>query len=118
MSGLMGISTEVIEASRLDGSSTFRRILTIDLPSVMGQIRFFLVFGIIAGLQDYSTQIVLTNGGPGYSTYVPGYYMYIQAFTGGNMGYACAIGTSLFIIIAIFSAMAFGLIKNRIQGDI
>ena len=114
MSGLMSISSEVIESSRLDGCSTLRRIWAIDLPNILGQIRYFLVFGIIGGLQDYSTQIVLTKGGPGYSTYVPGYYMYMQAFTAGNMGYACAIGTTIFIIIAIITALTFK-VMNRAQ---
>lgn len=106
-SGLMSISGEVIESSRLDGCSTLKRIFKIDLPLISGQIRYFLIFGIIGGLQDYSVQIVLTQGRPGYATYVPGYYMYLQAFTAGNMGYACAIGTMIFVIIAVISALTF-----------
>jgi ABC-type sugar transport system permease subunit len=118
MSGLMGISTEVIESTRLDGCSTLRRIWSIDIPSLMGQIRYFLVFGIIAGLQDYGVQVVLTQGGPGYSTFVPGYYMYIQAFTAGNMGYACAIGTTIFVVIAVITAFTFKLLNsNRFTAD-
>lgn len=106
-SGLMSISGEVIESSRLDGCSTLKRIFKIDLPLISGQIRYFLIFGIIGGLQDYSVQIVLTQGRPGYATYVPGYYMYLQAFTAGNMGYACAVGTMIFVIIAVISALTF-----------
>lgn len=113
MSGLMNISSEVIEASRLDGASTFYRIRKIDLPLLIGQIRYFLIFGIIGGLQDYGTQIVLTKGGPGYSTYVPGYYMYIQAFTAGKMGYACAIGTTIFISILVLTILSFRFMKKN-----
>ena len=105
LSGLLGISNEVIEASMLDGASVMRRIFSIHLPLIKGQIRYFLVFGIINALQDYSFQIVLTNGGPGYSTYVPGFYMYKQAFTYGNMGYASAIGTVLFLVIFSFTVL-------------
>lgn len=106
-SGLMNISQDVLEASRLDGCSTLKRIFLIDLPNITGQIRYFLIFGIIGGLQDYSVQIVLTQGRPGYATYVPGYYMYVQAFTAGNMGYACAIGTAIFVVIALITAATF-----------
>lgn len=112
-SGLMSISTEVIESSRLDGCSTLKRIFKIDLPLIAGQIRYFLIFGIIGGLQDYSVQIVLTQGRPGYATYVPGYYMYLQAFTAGNMGYACAIGTMIFVIIALISAFTFKMTRSN-----
>lgn len=111
-SGLMNISQDVMEASRLDGCSTMKRVFMIDIPNIMGQIRYFLIFGIIGGLQDYSVQIVLTQGRPGYATYVPGYYMYIQAFTAGNMGYACAIGTTIFIVIAVITAATFKITRS------
>lgn len=117
MSGLMNISTEVIEASRLDGANVFQRIIKIDLPLLIGQIRYFLIFGLIGGFQDYGTQIVLTDGGPGYSTYVPGYYMYQQAFMHDRMGYASSIGTILFFVILGFSVLAFKFINSsKIQG--
>ena len=113
MSGIMNISQEVIEASRLDGASTFRRIVSIDLPLLIGQVRYFLIFGIIGGLQDYGIQVALTEGGPGYSTYVPGYYMYNQAFMFDNFGYASSIGAVMFVIIAVFSGIASKFVKDK-----
>ncbi len=113
MSGLMNIGAEIREASLLDGASTLQRITKIDVPLVMGQIRYFVIFGIINALQDYSVQIILTNGGPGYTTYVPGYYMFKQAFSYGNMGYASAIGTLLFVVIFIFTLLAMRFMKSK-----
>lgn len=99
MSGLMNISGEVIEASILDGYTPMQRIRHIDLPLLIGQIKYFLVFGLIGGIQDYNSQLVLTQGGPGYTTYVPGYYMYIKAFGASRMGYASAVGVVMFVVI-------------------
>lgn len=112
MSGLMNVSGEMLEASRLDGAGVLKRIYHIDIPLLMGQFRYFIIFGIIGGLQDYGIQIVLTQGGPGYSTYVPGYYMYTEAFVAGRMGYACAIGTTIFIVIFILSLSVFKYLKT------
>lgn len=109
ISGMNAVSGEVIEASELDGCGTWRRIFFIDIPLLVGQIRYFFIFGLIGLLQDYSIQVVLTNGGPGYDTYVPGWYMYRLAFTSGRYGYACAIGTVLFIVILAISLTAFKL---------
>ncbi len=109
ISGMMSISGEVIEASQLDGCGTWRRIFTIDIPLLLGQIRYFLVFGFIGLMQDYGIQMILTNGGPGYTTYVPGWYMYKLAFAFGKYGYACAIGTILFVAIFAVSLVAFKL---------
>lgn len=113
MAGLMNISSEVIESSELDGAGLLRRIWHIDLPHLMGQVRFFLIFGIIGGLQDFGIQIVLTSGGPGYSTYVPAYYMYIEAFTAGRMGYATTIGTVMFAAIFLLSLVAYRGMKTE-----
>lgn len=103
LAGLNALSGEIIESTKLDGASTLRRIVSIDLPLLMGQIRYFLVFGLIGNLQDYSVQVVLTGGGPGYATYVPGYYMYHQAFMFNNKYYASTIGFFLFVVIMIIT---------------
>ena len=112
MSGLMNIPTEVMESATLDGCGVLRRIVRIDLPTIMGQVRYFLIMGIIGALQDYSLQLMLTDGGPGYSTMVPGYYMYLEAFTANRMGYACAIGTTLFLIIFVITAVTYRYIRS------
>lgn len=113
MSGLMDIPNEVLESACMDGCSTFRRVFAIDLPAILGQIRYFLIMGIIGALQDYSLQLMLTDGGPGYTTTVPGYYMYLEAFTANRMGYACAIGTTLFIIIFVLTILTRKFVNNR-----
>ncbi|MBQ9480848.1 MAG: sugar ABC transporter permease [Clostridia bacterium] len=111
ISGLNAVSGEVMEAAKLDGCGTWRRIFRIDFPLLLGQIRYFFIFGLIGLLQDYGIQIILTNGGPGYSTYVPGWYMYRLAFTSGRYGYACAIGTFLFGVIFAITVVAFRLMR-------
>ena len=112
MSGLMSIPNEVLESAILDGCGPIRRIFYVDLPAILGQVRFFLITGIIGALQDYSLQLMLTGGGPGYTTMVPGYYMYVEAFTANRMGYACAIGTTLFVIVLVLTLCTFKFIRN------
>lgn len=112
LSGLMDISTEVIESAKLDGAGRLRRFFSIDLPMIMGQVRYFLITGIIGALQDYSVQMVLTKGGPGFSTMVPGYYLFTQAFNAGRMGYASAIGMILFVVILGLTLLSMKFVKN------
>ncbi len=107
LSGLMNVPEQVFEASRLDGCTGIKRFFYIDLPFLAGQIRYFLIFGIIGGLQDYGTQVVLTQGGPGWATYVPGYYMYVKGYVHDEAGYAAAIGSVLFVAIMAVTAVAF-----------
>ena len=113
LAGLNAISSEARESARMDGANTLQVIFYVDIPDIFGQIRFFLINGIIALVQDYSIQFLLTNGGPGYDTMVPGYYMYQAAFQSGRMGFACAIGTFLFLIILGLTLLSFRLSRGK-----
>jgi multiple sugar transport system permease protein/raffinose/stachyose/melibiose transport system permease protein len=110
LAGLMNIPTEIIDASKIDGCSTFRRIREIDIPQIVGQARLFLTFGIIGVFQGFGAQLVLTQGGPYGATMVPGMYLYIKAFgierftkNYPQLGEACAVGVMLFLLISVFS---------------
>ncbi|MGN1262296.1 MAG: carbohydrate ABC transporter permease [Candidatus Enteromonas sp.] len=113
LSGLNSISTDARESAKIDGANSMQIILHIDLPEIMGQVRFFLINGIITLIQDYSIQFLLTDGGPGYDTMVPGYYMYQAAFQSGRMGFASAIGTFLFLLILGLTIVAFRMGKDK-----
>ena len=51
------------------------------------------------GIQGFEYIFILTRGGPGFETTVPGLWMYFNAFSFQRMGYACAIGVLLFAVI-------------------
>ena len=99
LAGLQGIDESIIDAASLDGAVGFRRVIHVDLPMISGQIRLLAVLAIIGGIQGYGSQYVLTRGGPGYATMVPGMWLYTTAFTFMRMGYASAIGTAMFLVI-------------------
>jgi raffinose/stachyose/melibiose transport system permease protein len=97
--GLQGIGEQIHDSGKLDGATGFKRVFYLDLPLILGQIRLLAVLAVIGGIQGYGAQLVLTNGGPGYATMVPGMWMYQTAFAYSRMGYASAIGTSMFVVI-------------------
>lgn len=113
LSGLNSISMDARESAKIDGANAMQIVTHIDLPEIMGQVRFFLINGIIVLIQDYSIQFLLTDGGPGYETMVPGYYMYQAAFQSGRMGFASAIGTFLFLVILGLTVVAFKMGKKE-----
>ena len=96
---LQGISKDIIDASLVDGCKGLRRISAIDIPIVLGQIKVILILQIIGTLQGFVGVMILTNGGPGNSTMLPGLYMYRTGFYYFRFGYASAIGVVLFLAI-------------------
>lgn len=97
--GLSGISDSVHEAAGLDGARGIRKFLSIDVPLVMSQIKLLTILTVIGTVQGFEGMFILTRGGPGFRTMVPGLWMYMNAFTFQRMGYACAIGVLLFLLI-------------------
>ena len=97
--GLSSIPDSVTEAANLDGCTGIRKFFLIDIPMVLSQIKLILMLTIIGGLQGFEALFVLTKGGPGFKTMVPGLWMYFNAFSFQRMGYACSIGVILFLMI-------------------
>ena len=97
--GLTSIPDSVHEAALLDGATGVRKFLLIDVPLVMSQIKLLVMLTIIGGIQAFEGVYVLTAGGIGFKSMVPGLWMYYNAFLFQRMGYACAIGVILFLLI-------------------
>jgi raffinose/stachyose/melibiose transport system permease protein len=103
--GLSNIPQSVHEAAELDGANGVRKFFAIDLPLLLSQIKLILILSIIAGIQGFEGIFMLTRGGPGFATMVPGLWMYFNAFSFQRMGYACAIGVILFLLILVFTTL-------------
>ncbi len=99
LAGLENIDPNLFEAADIDGAGFLRKFWYIELPLLMRQIRLNLVLGLISVIQGFGIVLFLTRGGPAFSTTVPGYQMYSEAFDMNRMGYASAIGLVMFIVI-------------------
>ena len=117
LAGLQSIQRDLWDAVALDGPGRIRRVVTFDVPLILSQVRILVVLGILGAIQGFGVILVLTNGGPGYSTMVPGLYMYLQAFQGSRFGYATAIGAVLFLVIAALSAITLRSIRSSTAYD-
>lgn len=116
--GLASIPESVNDSARLDGATGLRKFFTIDVPMVLSQIRLIVALTIIWGIQSFESVLILTRGAPGFRTMVPGLWMYFNAFDFERMGYACAIGVLLFLIIGGLTALNFRYLRSteEIQG--
>ena len=99
LAGLQNISVSIIEASTLEGVGSVRRFFMIELPLIASQIKVIVILTVITAVQGFVDVMVMTNGGPGKATLVPGLLLYKNAMQYGKMGYASAIGTLLFVVI-------------------
>ncbi|MEG1636538.1 MAG: sugar ABC transporter permease, partial [Cellulosilyticaceae bacterium] len=108
MAGMDGISPELYEAADIDGASKFTQFFKITIPMIWSIIRVTIVFFITSTLNmSFLFVNVMTNGGPNSQSEVLLTYMYRQAFTNSNFGYAMAIAVVIFVL-----AFALAIISN------
>ena len=110
--GLQSINSEVLEYADIDGCTRWQKVRYIQLPLILGQVKLLLILGVIGTLQNITTPLLMTNGGPGYASYTPGLYMYFQAFRLGSYSMANTIATVMFVII-----MTLTIINTRLKSD-
>ena len=101
LAGLQDVPRPLYEAAEIDGASFLQKTLHITLPVLSPVIYFNTIMALIGSLQVFAVPYVMTNGGggPEQSMLFVATYLYQNAFDYWNMGYACAIGLVLFLLI-------------------
>lgn len=99
MGAISNIPREIYEAADIDGSGRWYQFLHITVPLIWPQIKTSVVYIIVTTLNGSYVLIQLTTlGGPANATQVMGSYLYQQAFTNYNFGYAAAIGMMILVL--------------------
>ena len=104
LTGLNNISSDQIEAGRMDGAKGWSLFWNIILPQLRPATFIAVVVTIIGALRSFDMIAIMTQGGPWGSTNVLAYFMFEQALSeyGYRMGYGSAIATILFGIMLIY----------------
>jgi len=106
LAGLNGIPQELYEAGKVDGISPRAAFWHITLPLLKPVLQLVLILTSISAIQVFDIIFVLTQGGPGTSTYTVMWYIYKSVFGGGSVGYAATIS----VAVMVFSILLAGAI--------
>jgi multiple sugar transport system permease protein len=115
IAGLQGIPDQLYEAARIDGANGRQLFFYITLPLLRPTLLFLGVTGVIAHFQVYGQPAIMTAGGPGRASFTIIYYLYQQAWVSFRMGYGATVGVALAVIMAIFTAVQFKFLGERVD---
>jgi multiple sugar transport system permease protein len=101
LAGLQAIPVNRYEAAQLDGANAWQQFLYITLPGLRPTLVFATVTTAIFTLRSFEQVYVITGGGPLNSTNLLVYYIYEQAFSQFDFGYAAAAATFLMALALI-----------------
>ena len=116
LSGAHNLSQSVYEAGELEGLGAFKRLVYIDLPLLVSQIKYFIIIGVINGVQVYDIQLILGLSAIDPASTVPGYMLYYYTFASPEYGYAASIGVLLFVITLAVSTVS-NKISDRLNAE-
>ena len=96
---LKGISTEVLEAARVDGASERAIFFRIIVPMISLPISVVAVTLVVNVIKLFDLPYVMTRGGPGASSRTIAFSMYQEAFPQGRYGYGAAIAIVMLVLL-------------------
>lgn len=97
LAGLNNIPKTLYESARIDGASSMACFFRITIPLLTPAILFNLITGLSAGLQVFTQAYIMTDGGPNNSTLFFMFYLYRNAFSYADLGYASTLAVVLFL---------------------
>lgn len=112
LAGLQTIPMNRYEAAELDGANAWQKFWHITLPGLRPTLVFATVTTAIFTLRSFEQVYVVTSGGPLNSTNILVYYIYEQAFSLFDFGYASAAAT---VLLAIALVLVY--VQLRIWGE-
>jgi len=113
---IKSISTEILEAAKVDGASSLQISFMIIIPQIVPMIKACVIFALIGSLKSFDLIYVLTRGGPLHATEVPTMLMYTDIFSKNQYGYASAIAIFIIVECIVLTGVIQQIFK-KIQSD-
>ncbi len=107
LAGLQGVPKQLYEAADIDGANRWEKFRNVTLPMLSPVVFFTLIIALINSFKVFTEIYALTGGGPGHSTNVLVYNIYVEAFQKYNLGYASAMSYVLALIIITITLIQF-----------
>lgn len=114
--GLVDVPQDTIDAARVDGAHGVKLVRYVVLPLLRPVVFSALIFSINGTLKIFDSVVALTQGGPGSATTPLTLYMFNNAFSFGEYGYASAIATALSLLCLLVTLSLFGLARKDVTA--
>ncbi len=112
IAALQSVSTDILEAAKVDGASKVQAFWSIILPSIRPVLATTVILDIVWWFKHYTLVQMLTQGGPNSVTNVVSIGIYKEAFQYFKFGRASAMAVVVFAICFVVSKVFNRLLKD------
>jgi multiple sugar transport system permease protein len=100
LAALQAIPEDLFEAARIDGASTWRMFLHVTLPLLVPTILITTMLRMIWTANYMDLIMIMTGGGPGYSSLTVPLHAYYTAYKRLDFGYGATIAIVQVVVLA------------------
>src|SRR5258708_21859399 len=99
LAGLQTVPQELYDAAKVDGAGVWPRFTQVTLPRLLPLVAVTTLFSALLTLNDFSTILILTQGGPGNATQVLSTLTYRISIPGLELGKGVAVSVLMLPIM-------------------
>ncbi|OPF52438.1 ABC transporter permease [Clostridium baratii] len=113
LGGLQAISPSLYEAAEIDNASSWNKFWNVTVPELK-PISIYILLTITIGAFKLLVQpMIMTGGGPAFSTYSLVYYIYDTGTVNWDMGYSSAMSIIFSLIVIILAGVQYKITNKK-----
>jgi multiple sugar transport system permease protein len=116
LAAIQSVSTEVIEASKIDGASPWVSFWRITFPMILPVVIIVMLISVIGTLGDFDLPYLLTRGGPNDSTTLFALTAYTLTLSAGRIGLGAAVTMAMFPILVLLVIVSLISVRRQQQN--
>ncbi|MEZ4727375.1 MAG: sugar ABC transporter permease [Caldilineaceae bacterium] len=101
LAAIQSVSTEIIEASKIDGASGWVSFWRITFPMILPVVIIVMLISTIGTLGDFDLPFLLTHGGPNNATTLFALTAYTLSLSSGMIGLGAAVTMTMFPVLVL-----------------
>lgn len=103
LAALQSVSSDILEAARVDGANAVQLLSRIILPAIKPVLATTVILDVVWWFKHYTIVELLTSGGPNSVTSIVSIGIYKEAFQYFKFGRAAAMAVVVFVICYLIS---------------
>jgi len=112
------VRPELLESARIDGANSWRTFTTVTWPAIAPTLLAVVLLELVIGYKVFDLIVVVTAGGPGFSTSLSPYVIYQTGLRGSfDMGTAAAQTLVFGLVVGAVSTVVTTLRARALKGD-
>ena len=114
IAGLQNVSTDLVEAAKMDGASSWQILIKITIPQIMPSITICLFLSLTNAFKLFDQNLALTAGAPNKKTEMLALNIYNAFYSNAtNLGIGQAKAVIFFLLVVLISLTQLSLTRKK-----